>query len=129
MAVADSGSWKLIIYSLVIIFIVGFVLNMTISPFIDSGIQVQNETTPIQTGLENIVSTGNVFNITEIDLWLVTIPVPNVFNLIGDSGKTFMMNQIHIFTWLPTAIQIPILIIILVAFIYVVWTLIAMLIP
>lgn len=129
MATADSGSWKLLIYPIMIIFIIGLVLNLTVKPFVDDGQNVDYLNSTLRNKLVDIVNTGNVFNITEIDLWVVTIPVPNQFDVLGDTGKTVIIDQINIFTYIPTWLQIPLILIITVCFVYAIWVLISMLIP
>ena len=130
MSTAESGTWKLLLYPILIIFVIGVVLNLTITPFIESGISVESNPTFFSSTMQSIISTGNVFNMTEIDiLGFFSIPIPNIFHILPDSALTFIQTQIEIYSWLPEIVQIPLAIIFIFCIAYALWVLIAMLIP
>lgn len=108
---------KYLIYVLGIVFIIGVVLNLAVTPFIDNGISPETNPTYMTTKMKDIVNTGNVFNLTNITInlpfvdWSPSIPVFNIFTTFGEDGKNFIITQITIIEYLPTIISIPLLII------------------
>jgi hypothetical protein len=133
MATAESGTWKLLLYPVIIIFVIGVVLNLVVTPFTDGGVVIEKHPTFFSSSMQNIIDTGNVFNISVISIPLIIttldIPVPNIFHLIPNSALVFIQQQVNIYSWLPEVIQIPIAIIFIFCFAYALWVLVAMLIP
>jgi hypothetical protein len=147
MGTKDASTWKLIIYPLMIIFIVGFFLNLAITPYLDSGITVDttnssNITLPIKNVIQNGVTTNITlfdFNFTSTFSFLPNlefggvnvgeISFPNPFNIIGQTGKDFLFTQIDIFNYLPIYLQTPLLIILALCFIIAIISIITWFIP
>lgn len=133
MSASDSGSWKLLIFPFMIIFIIGIVFNLVVQPFVDNGVPINNEPSFIVSAMQNIIATGNIFNVSVISIPLLVttldIPVPNIFNIFPDSIQSFIINQVTIFSYLPTEIQVPLAIIITLSFIYALYVLFTMAIP
>lgn len=147
MGTKDSGTWKLIVYPLMIIFALGFFFNLAITPYLDSGIAINNNnqsnlTNPIKQTIQNGVSTDITvfdFNFTSTFSFLPNlefggvnlgeISFPNPFDIIGQTGKDFLYTQIDIFNYLPEFLQLPLLIILAVCFIIAIISIITWFLP
>jgi len=142
MSSAEAGTWKLLIYPMIIILLVGAVLGFVLAPFVeDEATFVQyasinaNNSNYSETfnALQTTINTGNPFNISVISIPLIVttidISLPNIFTLFGSPVKDFLISEIIIFAYIPLWLLIPIEIIFLVSFIYVLWYLMASLIP
>jgi hypothetical protein len=129
MSASDSGTWKLIIYPLVIILVIGLVLNITLQPFLDSGIYPNNANQTEMTQFNTFLTSGLevTIDIPLLGEWTPVIPSP--VQLVPTFMRDFLSEQITILAYLPTVILIPLMIIFSVAFAYVLWVLIGMWIP
>lgn len=133
MAVADSGSWKLFITCVVVIVVFGFILNVVVKPFEANGVVVPHEQTQALNTMVAIAN-GTIFQSFNIDLGLFTLNIGNVmqgiYNVVMPSFLiNFLVTQIDLFFYIPTLLQAPIAIIFVASLGYVIWTLIAMIIP
>jgi len=99
--------WKLIVYPIAVILILGIILNITVYPFLDSGLALPNNPSFFTGTAYSIIDSGNVFNITSIEIpYLFNIAIPNIFDLFPAEVITFIKNQVSIFEVLPLTIQI-----------------------
>jgi len=147
MGTKDSGTWKLIVYPLMIIFVIGFFLNLAITPYIENGINpTQINSTNYTDPLKNFVQNGIEANITVFQfnvsstfsflpnlhfggINLGSLGLINPFDAVGQVGKDFISTQIDIFNYLPEAIQLPILLILIVCFVIAIISIITWFIP
>ena len=133
MSASDSGSWRLLIYPIAIIFVISFVMNMTIQPFIDSGVSAPSNVSIFETAMINTANYGIPVNAT-IDLGLFSVELGMIANpfyhyLAPQSFKDFLAEQVVMFSYLPNVVKYPILAIILISIVYALYVLATMLIP
>ena len=130
MAVSDSGSWRLLIYPLIIIFVIAFVMNMTIKPFIDSGVSAPNNLTIFETAMINTFNYGFPINQTftflvfTIDIGDIVTPIYNF--VVPQTIKDFMSEQVLMFSYLPNIVKYPLLVLLLISLGYAIYVLIVM---
>lgn len=117
MGASDSGSWKLIIYPLIIVVVIGVILNLILQPFISAGVPTQAQASPTAQVIVNLIqygvpqnSTSGVFGIFGIfnPLTLFFSPLSLV---LPQSIKDYMVTQVYTFYYLPSWIQVPLLVI------------------
>lgn len=143
MTSADTGSVKLLLYCVIILLVIGLILFLCVTPFIDAGIPSPdysnstfgNLSTSLLTTGHTIINTGNVFNITEISIggWFILpsidIPIPNIFKVFGEDGQKFLNDEVTALSFISPTILIPLFIIMLTCLFIATWILVAMLIP
>lgn len=96
----DVGAWKLLIYPIAFILIVGAILNLAVSPFVDNG---------------NTLPSNPSFSLSITKTMLVPLA-----NVLPSAMGSLITEQIDIFAILPTMMQNIIFILCTVAFGYVI---------
>lgn len=121
MSNTDSGVWKLLIYPLAIIFVIGIILNLVITPFLDNGIYPSGVNQSNVDYLRNITENGIPFEI-HVPLLLLTLDwvavAPSPIGFLPQFLRNFIVDQILILTYIPYQIYYPLIILFSVAIIY-----------
>ena len=129
MSTADSGTWKLAIYPIVILLVVGIILNLAMTPFLDAGIYPDNANQTEINAFTDVVTTGLEISVDIPILGTWTPVIPSPIQLLPSFMQDFIVTQITILGYIPAIILVPLLIIGAVAIIYLLWALIGMWIP
>lgn len=149
MAGSDSSSWKLLIYPLIILMVLGASITFFIKPFVDAGIPAPTNPNAIIGYLSNVVYNGDPYqfipsntNDTEVTLGSIfgfglKIILFPVFGLEGsiyrfivpEPMRAFLREEVNAISYLPEVIQKIIIIIFVACFGYLLFVLATMLIP
>jgi hypothetical protein len=100
------GDYTPLYISLGIIFIIGFIIPLSIGEFVDNS---QPNPNSYVSSISDFVDTGftiSIFGFFSFDI--------NPFSLFGNGFKSFLVSQLNAFSYIPNVISIPLLIIILV---------------
>ena len=113
MAVSDSGSWKLIIYPLAFIIIIGSITTLIVRPFLDNGLTMDSQPTQFGETLIQLVETGNIqFNLTATESVIffpfvagAALTADIVSAILPQTLKDFVADSIRVYYYLPDPIQ------------------------
>lgn len=120
MATTDSGVYKMFLYPLIIIVVLGAILELTISPFIDNYIYPTDVSQYNADYITQIITNGTAIFSVDIPIlgtWEPVIKSP--ISLLPQFMIDFIVDQIAFLTTLPTWLLYPLLFIFLACFIYV----------
>ena len=120
MATTDSGVYKMFLYPLIIIVVLGAILELTISPFIDNYIYPIGVSQYNADYITQIITNGTTIFSVDIPIlgtWEPVIKSP--ISLLPQFMIDFIVDQIAFLTTLPTWLLYPLLFIFLACFIYV----------
>ena len=120
MATTDSGVYKMFLYPLIIIVVLGAILELTISPFIDNYIYPTDVSQYNSDYITQIITNGTAIFSVDIPIlgtWEPVIKSP--ISLLPQFMIDFIVDQIAFLTTLPTWLLYPLLFIFLACFIYV----------
>lgn len=135
MGASDSGSWKLIIYPIIIVVAIGLLFSLILQPFISAGVTPDISASPTAQTIVNLIqygvpqnSTTGIFGIFGIfnPLTLFFSPISLV---VPQGVKDFMITQVYTFYYMPSWIQVPILVILSISIGYGLYVAFTMLIP
>ena len=120
MATTDSGVYKMFLYPLIIIVVLGAILELTIDPFIDNYIYPIGVSQYNADYITQIITNGTTIFSVDIPIlgtWEPVIKSP--ISLLPQFMIDFIVDQIAFLTTLPTWLLYPLLFIFLACFIYV----------
>jgi len=120
MATTDSGVYKMFLYPLIIIVVLGAILELTIDPFIDNYIYPTGVSQYNADYITQIITNGTTIFSVDIPIlgtWEPVIKSP--ISLLPQFMIDFIVDQIAFLTTLPTWLLYPLLFIFLACFIYV----------
>jgi hypothetical protein len=107
----SGGDYGGIVIALSILFVIGFIVPLCISPFVESGEYNQNSiAVPFIDFIENGVGMD----------WVPIVPdfSINIFGIFGDGFQNFMVSQLEAFSYIPNIVAIPLLLFSFILFVY-----------
>lgn len=109
----DIGSWKLIIYPVIIIIVFGGLLSITTKPLIDNGLEVNKNSLGILNNLHDLAMGNLPTNSTTSLFWSIISPVPKTIYdfIVPDSIKVYIAADITALSYMPNEVLIPITIV------------------
>lgn len=130
MGTAESGTWKLLMYPLIIIVVIGVVLSLILTPFADNQI-TQASTTPEAVNFFNNVTNGGVVGNFTIPLFIAdfTFDIRSPTYLLPQFMREFFVNQMVIILDIPLWLLIPTIVVFTAGLIYVAYDSFTKLIP
>lgn len=114
------GEWQPLFIACVLLFTVGLIVPMLVSPFIPVGEFNQDSV------VASVISTARYgYNLTWYGPFDIDIVYANVnpFSWFGDKAQEFMISQFSAFSYIPNYIAIPLIILIILGFTYTVFKL------
>jgi len=107
----SGGDYGGIVIALSILFVIGFIVPVCISPFVATGEYNYNS---IAVPFIDFVANGVPMN------WVPLVPnfSINIFGIFGDGFQDFMVSQLEAFTYIPNLVTIPLLLLSFVLLVY-----------
>ena len=120
MATTDSGVYKMFLYPLMIIVVLGVILELTIYPFIDNHVYPTDISQYNVDYITHIITNGTAIFSVDIPIlgtWTPVIPSP--ISLLPQFMIDFIVDQIVFLATIPAWLLYPLIFIFLACFIYV----------
>lgn len=101
-----GGNYGALVLALGLLFVVAFIVNVVIVPFVPVGEYNQDSIiSPMIDFMNDGITVGG-------------ITILNPFNWLGADVKAFIIAQFSAFSYIPNIVSIPLLILIIVLFVY-----------
>lgn len=142
MAVSESGSWKLLIYPIIVILILGITINFFVKPFVDAGVPAPTNPNPLLNTARSLLLTGTPFgevntsaaNNTVAKVTIITLILNPIFIIpsliyqfvIPAPLLEFFDTELNAISYLPVIMQDFILTIVTISVGYALYVLVAM---